>query len=146
MILSAEQQKEKALAYIDRAIEEMKNRIQDCEDSIAAIQDFPFYADAKKIYSPGMTLGEFTLLARVLCQNWEEEDYRVNYDRCIRWNFNFTQTRVVEEGYKTILSAYRAIRKEIEGFQVGVDDGFVYTDVLSASRIGLSEEQLIEFL
>jgi hypothetical protein len=146
MELSASEQKTKALHYINEAIDTINNKINDCEVLIKAFKALPPYSLSMQFYQKGMKENEYVTMARKFHPDWDENICHDYYKAVTRWNFNLPKTQAIADGYRAILSSYEEIRKTIADFAGSQEEGVFYSDILSAAQIGLSVEQLSEFI
>ncbi len=143
----ANQRKRKALAYVDEAIEQTKNHITDCDNTLY-LKTAKIYKDSMLIFKKGMSESEFEKAAEKAGYSWEMEDAYNRYEMLMRWLPNFEKTEAIRSAYEEILTVHEKTRKEIENHVFGFceDEGVYYSDLLGMAQIGLSSDQLVEFI
>jgi hypothetical protein len=139
------ERKEKALAYVDKAIQRVDLHIKDAKNALS-LKEFPPYVLASKIYQKEMKEGDFEKAAKVAQYPWSHEDCIVNYERLLRWNANFKKTQSVLASYQRIRSIDEKTKKEIVAHKESQEDVFFYSDVLALAQIGLTSEELQAFI
>jgi hypothetical protein len=137
------ERKDKAIAYIGKAIERIDLHIEDCQNSLN-LKDFPPYALSQKIYKEGMKEPDFEKAAKEAGYAWDEDDCLTNFYRLLRWNANFKKTESILASYKSIRSSYEETKEEVINYE-GDEDEVFYSDLLGMAQIGLTSEELAEF-
>jgi hypothetical protein len=137
------ERKDKAVAYIDKAIERVDLHIEDCQHSLN-LRDFPPYVLSRKIYKEGMEESNFERAAKEAGYGWDEDDCLAYFYRLLRWDANLKKTETILASYKSIRSAYEETKQEVINYK-GWDEESFYSDLLGMAQIGLTSEELAEF-
>ena len=101
----ANQRKRKALAYVDEAIEQTKNHITDCDNTLY-LKTAKIYKDSMLIFKKGMSESEFEKAAEKAGYSWEMEDAYNRYEMLMRWLPNFEKTEAIRSAYEEILTVH----------------------------------------
>jgi len=132
--------KGKALHFIDVAIRKKKSQVAEERKIRDYILSFPVYQMGKL-----HLVDESASKKAPNKSSTGEENFRQTKDLFARWDFSLKQLNNIIEAQENILKAYEAIKEKIAQTEEGQEKGYVYSDLLNFARIGLNQDQLVEF-
>jgi hypothetical protein len=140
------ERKAKALAYVDKAIKEVQGRITVAENALS-VKRLSHYEEISKLWSDESDYDAFKKACDQIGYSGDEATMSERYDHYCHWHRDFQKTDAILQAYQAILTTYEAIKKEIQDYrETPEEDGCFYSDILGIGQVGLTSDQLVEFI